>query len=747
MNNESLTATSGSAGAGTRTAHVAAGRVLSEATFTPDLVLASIGEEMRWWQLSRGLRREELRAAGEFLGVAARQVASGDGRTVQQWWDVLEAGPLEWDWDGRGPNGQRCATRALTMGRVVRPSWKLLQLVQLELWVRVLPADDPLVQARDQLHHAMELEPWPNECGRRRGANAGLRVMVARGYDRLEQITEDDLLTIPRGLKGQDTLDVGLCRLGVLSRTPRRGGSRRLARPPRTVQELVDASIPAPFRAVTAAYLTAYQDRVSPVYATTTGKVAALSRFWQYLQEVHPEVTEPRLVLPRHARGFAGWGLEKARTLQRNTDRKGTEDRTTSFDWLGIVHSFFVDVCHWAAEPGSEFAQWAPSALPLTSHDVRTSGYRAARVRTSSRMTSTVMDLAREIPNIRAFALRRWTEASETFRHQPGPAAAHEERQSFWDWAILELLLTTGLRVEEAGQLTTLDILKRELPNGQLYYLLHVKPSKFDRARVIPIGDGLGNVIAEIISHVKTFYGTNRVPDCDRRENSSKLALPRAPYLLQGVHHPSAVGVATVRSRLTELSLAAGATHADGRPLRLQPHDCRRVFATEHLNSNTPVHVIAALLGHAGLDTVMIYAKLYPDTLVEGYRAAMRGLYSDVYGTPTLPQPSTTEWDTFTASCNLRDMGTHVCALPTGEHCSRGRVCLGCTHAQPKKSAAPTFRRMIASHTRSLTKARDSGEPAGQIAARELEIGRLKAALARADELSSDAAHALEAAV
>jgi len=42
----------------------------------------------------------------------------------------------------------------------------------------------------------------------------------------------------------------------------------------------------------------------------------------------------------------------------------------------------------------------------------------------------------------------------------------------------------------------------------------------------------------------------------------------------------------------------------------LLPHDCRRVFASEHLNNNTPVHVIQALLGHASPDTVMIYAKL-----------------------------------------------------------------------------------------------------------------------------------------
>ena len=178
----------------------------------------------------------------------------------------------------------------------------------------------------------------------------------------------------------------------------------------------------------------------------------------------------------------------------------------------------------------------------------------------------------------------------------------------------------------------------------------------------------------------------------------------------------------------------------------LEPHDCRRAFASEHLNNNTPVHVIAALLGHATLDTVMVYAKLYPTTLVESYRQAMRGIYTDVHGAEAMRAPTVEEWAAFSANCSMRDMGTHLCALPTGEHCPKGLVCLGCNHAQPKKSAAPTFRRMLTSHTRALTRAQEAGEPAGQIAARQLEIERIRSALRRAEELSSDVAAAIEAA-
>jgi hypothetical protein len=56
-------------------------------------------------------------------------------------------------------------------------------------------------------------------------------------------------------------------------------------------------------------------------------------------------------------------------------------------------------------------------------------------------------------------------------------------------------------------------------------------------------------------------------------------------------------------------------------------------------------------------------------------------------------------WAAFAASCNLRDMGTHLCTLPTGEHCPKGLICLGCAYAQPKKSAGPIFGASLASQS------------------------------------------------
>jgi hypothetical protein len=51
---------------------------------------------------------------------------------------------------------------------------------------------------------------------------------------------------------------------------------------------------------------------------------------------------------------------------------------------------------------------------------------------------------------------------------------------------------------------------------------------------------------------------------------------------------------------------------------------------------------------------------------------------------------------------------------------------------------------MLCSHERALGTARQRGEPAGQIAARHLEVSRISHSLRRAEELPSDVAAAIE---
>jgi integrase len=671
------------------------------------------------------------------------------GTTLQERWQDFEQRIWPgWVTGQERPRGRwwAGAVCVAVTARLVQPGWDFLCTTRTASWIKHVSEDHPFTQQFSTLEHTLTTFSWATPHRQRHALNAGFRLLLAHGYETLQQITEQDLLDMPSAAQeGSELLDAALCALGIFSRTPQRAVSRRTRLGRRSPSELAAAiEMPEPFRQITALYLETYARRIHCVYGTLQHKVNALARFWRFIAERYPEIESCSDVLPVHARAFVPYAIEEGRCVQR-TNPLGKEDRTTVSQWLIDLRTFFADICTWATEVDSPFAKLAPRTIPFTRHDLIGVGFEQARKRSQAQLTSTVLDLEREMPHIRAYALRRWTEAEEACQQKPCvPRLQATVRTAFWDWAVLELLVQSGLRIEEASELTTLDILKRCMPDGRIYYMLHIKPSKYDRARVIPIGDGLGRVIAEIIRHVKQFYGTSTVPFCDHWNRQERCKLPRAPYLLQGAGHPSPMSIENIRDRLHKLSLAAGAKTADGSPLILHPHDCRRVFASEHLNNNTPVHIIQALLGHASLDTVMVYAKLYPTHLIDEYRKALYGVYHAVHGEDSFRNPTAEEWAAFTASCSLRDMGTHICALPTGEHCSKGLVCLGCVHAQPKKSAAPIFRRMLLSHERERNAARKRGEPAGQIAAREMEVARLRQALRRAEELTMDVAAAIE---
>ena len=51
------------------------------------------------------------------------------------------------------------------------------------------------------------------------------------------------------------------------------------------------------------------------------------------------------------------------------------------------------------------------------------------------------------------------------------------------------------------------------------------------------------------------------------------------------------------------------------------PHDFRRLFATELVNSGLPIHIGAALLGHLSLETTRGYVAVFDDEIVRHYQA------------------------------------------------------------------------------------------------------------------------------
>ena len=525
-------------------------------------------------QLRFGTDRKIRLASSSQAAVDALAGCVGD--TLQERWCSFEQ--TVWPKWVAGRDRPRCrwrwGARLMVISRLVLPSWEWMSKLRVQQLITCLPEEDPLVQERARLAKVVEQLSWVTPEGRAVAISCGLRILLALGYGSLSQVTERDLSTIPSSVLGTDTLDAALCFMGVFARTPQRGPTRRLRRGRPTVADVVaKADIPERFQAVTKLYLETYTARISDLYATQRHKVNALGHFWRFLAQRYPEITSSSDVLPAHARAYIPFAIERARERRRDGDSEETNVRTIVHTRLVHVRAFFSDVCTWASEPGSPFAVLAPRTIPLTRYDLVGVGFDKARKQVQKRLVATVLDLEREMPNIRAFAFRKWHEAEAALKAEETDARLRTtEFDAFWDWGLLELLVQSGLRLEEASELTTLDILKRHMPDGRVYYMLHVKPSKYDRARVIPIGDGLGRVIAEMIRHVKSFNGTTEVPFCDHWDHHEKRPLPRAPYLVRapqtpksarhaGNSPPAAAGVGRRRCKEDQMARRSACIH------------------------------------------------------------------------------------------------------------------------------------------------------------------------------------------
>ncbi|MGN7253282.1 tyrosine-type recombinase/integrase [Arthrobacter sp. SAFR-014] len=83
------------------------------------------------------------------------------------------------------------------------------------------------------------------------------------------------------------------------------------------------------------------------------------------------------------------------------------------------------------------------------------------------------------------------------------------------------------------------------------------------------------------------------------------------------------------KSRIAKLLHLTCAAAAKDRPefegLSFAPHDFRTIFATDLANNGLPLHVEAALLGHAKLQTTRGYVAVFDEDLVRHYQMHIAG--------------------------------------------------------------------------------------------------------------------------
>ena len=430
-----------------------------------------------------------------------------------------------------------------------------------------------------------------------------------------------------------------------------------------------------------------------------------VSLFWVDLERHHPGINS--LGLPAEV---AQQWKQRLRTLPNGQPRAYTHGV------LLAVRGFYLDLLQWSLADPASWARWARWAAPcpITAADIR--GYQKQTRRTQARMQARTRTLLPVLPQLVAAAEQQLQQSTEllalTRSVQPGGQFEHAgtcwrrvakakgadphrllvqpadsvgprrdagvaESNAFWTWAIIEMLRRTGVRVEELLELTHLSVRQYQAPTGESVPLLQISPSKTDRERVIPADPDLVAVLARIIRRVRPDQG--RVPLLSRYDTHERTFGPVLPHLFQRVsqHRLQVLSPQRVRELLKALAQRAELVDVDGTPLRFTPHDFRRIFSTETVNSGLPIHIAAKLLGHLDLNTTQGYVAVYPEEVIRHYRQFVHTRRTD-RPAEEYREPSDTEWQDFRDHFALRKVALGTCDRPYGTPCQHEHACVRC---------------------------------------------------------------------
>lgn len=158
------------------------------------------------------------------------------------------------------------------------------------------------------------------------------------------------------------------------------------------------------------------------------------------------------------------------------------------------------------------------------------------------------------------------------------------------DWAMMELMYSSGLRLAE---LVGLNIADLNIADRMVNVI-----GKGNKARRIPVG-------SKAICAVKTWL--NQRPTLVKNDQQQALFVSR---------RGKRISPRTVQQRLKQCAIRQGIDTA------LHPHMLRHSFASHLLESSSDLRAVQELLGHADISTTQVYTHLDFQHLAKVYDSA-----------------------------------------------------------------------------------------------------------------------------
>jgi site-specific recombinase XerD len=497
-----------------------------------------------------------------------------------------------------------------------------------------------------------------------------------------------------------------------------------LSRGQLTIEQMVDR-YPIRNQAVRQLLIDYFTRRAADTdYASISHMVLEVAHhFWEKIERINPDQADLRI----SPEVYATW----RHMISTREDGKNAGKPRAGVDGIVIcVRSFYYDLHTWASDEPERWALWV-APCPVPPSEIRGLGKRRRRInersadRTRQRQpllpllvqhvesrydtARTLLEHARQAQEGEVFLLngrsyQRVITSSDlhTRRRSGGQSPVRvldeaagelihieaDEEAVFWDWACVETLRHSGVRIEELCELTHLSIRQYQRQNGEVIALLVIAPSKTDRERVIPMSAELFHVIASIIRR-HTQAGRS-IPLLSRFDPHDKVWSAHLPFLFQrriGCTNRVIAG-GTVLNMIKRRCHELAEQHPGFRTTRFTPHDFRRIFATELVNSGLPIHIGAALLGHLNIQTTRGYVAVFDEDIVRHY-VAFLDQRRELRPIEEYREATSEEWAEFDEHFDKRKVELGACGRPYGTPCQHEHACIRCPmlHVNPKMLA------------------------------------------------------------
>lgn len=429
--------------------------------------------------------------------------------------------------------------------------------------------------------------------------------------------------------------------------------------------------------------------------------------FWGTVEKVNPEQADLQLSDETYHR----W-KEEVMILP------GGKRRLQIDDILLKIRSFYLDLQSWAFAEPEVWAAWV-APCPVREAEVRWTQINRRRINERmadrTRVRQSLLPVlvehitdrwlhyrglleatqAAEVGQHFTYAGTRWQRTASEYDQRQVNAGhglglrlinrdtgelvriVHEEESAFFDWAMVEILRHAGLRNEELLELSHLSVRNYQRANGEVIALLVIAPSKSDRERVIPMSAELFHAVAQVIRRHRDRHGT--VPVATSWDPHERVWKPALPYLFQRAHglRRTAFTPSTLHRHLTQRCNELAETNPAFRGVKFAPHDFRRLFATELVNSGLPIHIGAVLLGHLSIQTTRGYVAVFDDDIVRHYQQFL-DRRREQRPPDEYREPDPAEWVEFEEHFDKRKVELGSCGRPYGTPCAHEHACIRC---------------------------------------------------------------------